>query len=352
METINAYGYVLTAPNQPLEKKEYTISEVPPDQVIVQVAGCGLCHTDISFYLGHVKTKKQPLVLGHEISGTVVATGDAFQHLQGKNVVIPAVLPCGECDLCMQGRDNICQAQQMPGNDFDGGFASHIVVPAKQLCILPENLSGHDLWQLSVTADAITTPYQSLMRSKAKSGEVAIVIGVGGIGIYMVQHLKNIGAHVIAIDIDAKKLNSATQMGAAHTINSKALDDRELKKQVRTLVKENCYPSSGWRVFETSGTAAGQNVAFSLLSFAGTVGIVGFTMDKLNLRLSNVMAFDADIFGNWGCSPRHYQTVVKDILAAKINVKDNTEQHPLDDINQVLPRVMNHQVDKRVVFVP
>ena len=73
---IDAYGYFFTAPKQPLEKRSFVISEVAPDQVVVEVAGCGLCHTDIGFMTGAVKTKHElPLVLGHEISGKGVATG-------------------------------------------------------------------------------------------------------------------------------------------------------------------------------------------------------------------------------------------------------------------------------------
>ena len=352
MKPINAYNYTLGEPTEPLERKEFTINEIQDDQVVVEIAGCGLCHTDLSFYMGQVKTKKAPITLGHEISGRVVEAGKSYQDLLGKNVIIPAVLPCGECDLCKQERDNICQLQQMPGNDFDGGFASHTVVPARHLCVLPDDLKGTDLWQLSVVADAITTPYQSLKRSNVKIGDLSIVVGVGGIGIYMVQHLKNAGAHVIAIDIDDNKLDHAIKMGANTTINSKKLSERDVKKAVRTMVKEKGFPTSRWKVFETSGTSAGQNVAFCLLSFAGTLGVVGFTMEKLNVRLSNIMAFDADVFGNWGCRPQYYQDVVQDIFNGKINLQDNVEKRPLDTINEVIPMALEHKLDKRVVFVP
>ncbi|MEK6704494.1 MAG: alcohol dehydrogenase catalytic domain-containing protein, partial [Bdellovibrionota bacterium] len=191
MNKINAYGYFMREVGQKLEKKDFVIEDLPPGHIAVKVAGCGLCHTDITFLNGSVKTKHPlPLVLGHEISGAIVASGAAagLSLIEGKKVIIPAVLPCGECELCRAGRDNICQKQKMPGNDFHGGFASHIVVPGKYVCELPQDLKGNELWQLSVIADAVTTPYQALIRSGLKSGELAIVIGVGGIGIYMVQH--------------------------------------------------------------------------------------------------------------------------------------------------------------------
>ncbi len=353
MKPIQAQGYFFTSPNQPFEKKEFIIDTLQDDEVIIKVAGCGLCHTDISFLTGQVKTKHElPLILGHEISGTVIQTGKHAKQFAENKVVIPAVLPCGECEICVSGRDNICQAQLMPGNDFHGGFATHIKVQAQHLCVLPEYLGDIKLSAFSVVADAMTTPYQSLKRSNLQDGDVAIIVGVGGVGTYMVQHGKNVGAIVIALDIDEKKLSHAKTMGAAHTICIKGMPEHEVKQAVRKLVKENNLKKFGWKVFEMSGTSPGQMVAFSLLSFAGTLGVIGFTMDKANIRLSNVMAFDADIFGNWGCSPKYYSDVVADVLSGKINVLDNIEEHSLDQINEIIPMALEHKLEKRVIFIP
>lgn len=353
MQPVKAYGYYFTEAKAPLEKKDFTIENVEDDDVVVRVAGCGLCHTDLGFMSGAVRTNSElPLILGHEISGQVVAAGSSFEKLVGKNVIIPAVLPCGECDLCKDGRSNICRKQRMPGNDFNGGFASHITVPGSFLCELPDNLGKFKVSQLSVIADAITTPYQSLQRSNLKKGDLAVVIGVGGIGIYMAQLAKDAGATVIAIDVDDAKLEKAVELGAHFSINAKDLSEKEIKGKVRDLVKENKLPRYRWKIFETSGVAGGQNTAFSLLSFAGVVGIVGFTMDKVTVRLSNIMAFDADVFGNWGCKPEYYPAVVEKVLAGDINVLDNIEEHPLDSINEIVPKAFEHKLAKRVIFTP
>ncbi|MFZ4411572.1 MAG: alcohol dehydrogenase catalytic domain-containing protein, partial [Bacteroidales bacterium] len=184
-------------------------SELPTldnDEALILIAGCGVCHTDLSFWHFGVKTKKElPLTLGHEISGKVIAGPSQWL---GKNVIIPAVLPCGECELCKKGRSNMCQQQRMPGNDFDGGFASHIKVPAKFLCHVPDAvLEKYPLEKLAVVADAISTPYQVLKKSELEAGDLAIVIGVGGVGVYGALIAKIMGAKVLAIDIDDEKLN-------------------------------------------------------------------------------------------------------------------------------------------------
>jgi 6-hydroxycyclohex-1-ene-1-carbonyl-CoA dehydrogenase len=353
MQRIDAYGYYLTEVKSPLEKRTFTIEKAEGDDVVVKIAGCGLCHTDLGFISGNVRTNAElPLILGHEISGEVVAAGSGFEHLLGKNVVIPAVLPCGECELCKGGRSNICRRQRMPGNDFNGGFASHITVPGRFLCLLPDDMGKFKVSQISVIADAVTTPYQSLLRSNLKKGDLAVVIGVGGIGIYMAQLAKDAGATVIAIDIDDAKLEKAVELGADFSINSKGMSEKDLRNKVRALVKDNKLPKHQWKIFETSGTTEGQSAAFSLLTFAGTLGIIGFTMDKASVRLSNIMAFDADVFGNWGCRPENYPAVVEKVLQGDINVLDNIEEHPLDSINEVVPLAFDHRLSKRVVFLP
>ncbi len=353
MEPIQAYGYFFSAADKPLEKKEFTVESVEKDWVVVKVAGCGLCHTDLGYISGSVKTVSElPLILGHEISGEVVASGADCEKLVGKKVLIPSTLPCGECELCRKGRSNVCRNQKMPGNDFNGGFASHISVPGRFVCQLPDDIGQYELQQLSIIADAVTTPYQSLQRSNLENGDLAVVIGTGGIGIYMVQLTAGAGATVIAIDIDEKKLASAKNQGAAYTVNSKDMSERDMKKQIRSLVKENSLPQHQWKIFETSGTAGGQATAFSLLSFAGTVGIVGFTMDKVTVRLSNLMAFDADFFGNWGCKPEYYPEVVDMALKGDVNILDNIEEHPLDSINEIVPLAFEHKLEKRVIFLP
>jgi 6-hydroxycyclohex-1-ene-1-carbonyl-CoA dehydrogenase len=352
VNSIDAWGYRLMEPNAPLARETFTIDSVADDDVVVKVAGCGLCHTDISFYSGQVRPNQLPVILGHEISGTVVAAGANHGALDGKAVIIPAVLPCGDCDLCHGGRGNVCRSQKFPGNDFDGGFASHVTVPGRFLCELPGNLGGLDLAELSVIADAVTTPYQAAERAKLGQDDLAIVVGVGGIGIYMVQHATARGARVIALDVDAGKLETAAAMGAHFTLDTSGMSEGDVKKAVRGLAKENGLPRYGWKVFETSGTAPGQAAAFALLSFAGTLAVVGFTMDTVTIRLSNAMAFDAEIFGNWACKPEHYPAVAEACISGSINLKDNVEQHSLDSINEIIPRVMNHEIQRRVVFTP
>jgi len=121
--SIQAHRWLMTAPKAPLVRAAFEAS-AGPGEVVVAIAGCGVCHTDLGYYYDGVRTNMAlPLALGHEISGHVVAAGEGAQAWLDRAVIVPAVLPCGECDLCKRGLATICRGQKMPGNDIHGGFA-------------------------------------------------------------------------------------------------------------------------------------------------------------------------------------------------------------------------------------
>src|SRR5574340_469038 len=196
--TTLAHRWSMTAVGEPMVKGEFNPPSPGEGEVVVEVAGCGVCHTDLGFFYDGVRFNHEPpLALGHEISGRVVATGKGAEAWQGKAVLIPAVIPCGVCDLCLSGHGTICRRQRMPGNDIQGGFASHITVPARGLCPVDEkklSAAGFELADISVVADAVTTPYQAVVQAEVQQGELAIVIGIGGVGSYAVQIAKAFGA--------------------------------------------------------------------------------------------------------------------------------------------------------------
>lgn len=344
-------AYQMTAQDAPFERVELAVPELGPGEALVQVAGCGVCHTDLSFWHHGVPTRHAlPLVLGHEIAGTVLA---GPEPLVGRPVIVPAVLPCGDCDLCRGGRGNICQAQKMPGNDFHGGFATHVVVPSRFLVEVPgAALASHTLPELAVIADAVSTPYQVLVKSALRPGDLAIVVGVGGIGVYTAQLAKILGAKVIAIDIAQDKLDQLRAVGIEATLNSRGLDVKEIKQQVKAWTKQLAAPAHGWKIYETSGTRPGQELAFALLGIAGTLSVVGFTLDKLELRLSNLMAFDATVVGTWGCKPELYADVLEMVADGRLSLKPFTQTRPLSEINAVFQETLEHKLLKRTVLVP
>jgi 6-hydroxycyclohex-1-ene-1-carbonyl-CoA dehydrogenase len=320
----------------------------------VEIAGCGVCHTDIGyFYQGVPTVNKPPLTLGHEISGTVVA-GDS--NLVGKEVIVPAVMPCNKCPICAAGRGNRCLAQKMPGNSLGiyGGFSSHIPVPGEDLCIV-EDKGDFELSHLAVVADAVTSPYQGAMRAEVKPGDNVIIVGVtGGLGVYAAQVCRALGANeVIGIGRNPAKLERALQFGATKVISSKDKDVKAVRNEFRAYCKEKGLPGNyGWKIFEWTGTGEGQTMALELLSFIGVLVIAGYGMQKNEYSLSRLMAYDADVKGTWGCLPSYYPEVLKMVLDKKIEIEPFVETRPMSQIQQAFEDAHSSGLEKRIVLIP
>jgi 6-hydroxycyclohex-1-ene-1-carbonyl-CoA dehydrogenase len=349
-----AYGFRLNVPNTPLQPCELPVLQPGPDELVVQVAGCGVCHTDVGFAFDGVLTRHAlPLILGHEISGRVVAAGENASTWLGRSVIVPAVIPCGDCPACRTGRPNVCRQQFMPGNDGNGGFASHVLVPSRGLCAVPEPLPlGLTLEMLSVVADAVTTPYEAIRRSGLGREDVAVIVGVGGVGGFGVQIAAAHGAAVVAIDIDPERLDLASRHGAGLVLDARSNDLKALKAAVRGFSKESARKGIGLKVFEMTGTPAGQTTAFGLLDHGAYLAVVGFTPKPVELRLSNLMAFDATARGNWGCPPDQYPAALKLVLEGKVALAPFIEFHSLEETPAILDAVAKHAIRRRVILRP
>ena len=347
------HTWQMTEPGR-LARTAIAVPALAADEALVQISGCGVCHTDISYFCMGVRTEqKPPLTLGHEISGVVVA-GPA--RLIGKEVVVPAVMPCNHCELCAAGRPNRCLAQKMPGNSLGiyGGFASHIPVPADDLCVV-ESRGGMPLEWLSVIADAVTTPYQAGMRAGIVAGDRVVVIGAaGGVGSFMTQVAKAMGAStVIGIDLNEDKLKGMLKYGADHVINPRGKSAKDVREAIKAYCKDRSIPSNwGWKIFEVTGVKAGQELALALLAFVGKLIVVGYGTDETSYMLSKLMAYDAEIIGTWGCPPRHYPQVLRLCLEKKIALEPFVETRPMSQIEKVFDDAHHGRLNKRIILTP
>ncbi len=156
----------------------------------------------------------------------------------------------------------------------------------------------------------------------------------------------------MAIDIDDARLMACAEHGASLTINAGEHDNRAIKKTVRGFAKENNLPLVCWKIFETSGTPAGQQTAFGLVGHGSYLGIVGYTAQKVEIGLSRLMAFDAKAEGNWGCLPELYPEVLEMVLDGKVAIEPFVERRPLSEINAVFEAVHARELTSRVVFIP
>jgi 6-hydroxycyclohex-1-ene-1-carbonyl-CoA dehydrogenase len=352
----------MTGVGERLQLREFELPSPGAGEALVQIAGCGVCHTDLGFLYDGVRPRAPlPLALGHEIAGVVAAAGADHAELVGRAVVVPAVLPCGSCAACRAGFAAVCARQIMPGNDAHGGFASHVLVPARGLCPVPGYdaalpgaplaRSGVDLAGLSVLADAVTTPYQSIERARVKRDDLVCVVGLGGVGGFAAQIAAAHGARVVGFDVSQERLALLSQHGVELALDPRGASPKELRDEVRAFAKREGLPVFGWKIFECSGHQAGQELAFGLLGPAAYLGVVGYTLAKIEVRLSNLMAFDAKVVGNWGCVPEHYPAALALVLEGRVAVRPFVERYPMDSVQAVLEAVRARRVFRRPVLV-
>jgi 6-hydroxycyclohex-1-ene-1-carbonyl-CoA dehydrogenase len=346
-------AWVLVEGGKPLEARTTDVPAPAAGEVVVEVDACGLCHTDLGYADGSVAPKHAlPLVLGHEIVGKVVQVGAGAESWAGRSVIVPAVLPCGECAFCRAGRGNACPKQKMPGNDCDGGFATYCLVPARPLVSIDDAPAHVDRRELGVVADAVSTAYQALKRAEVREGDVVFVVGAGGVGGYAVQIARAMGAHVVALDVDAGKLEAISRHGAERTVLTRDRAPKDVRKEAHGIANEWRVPSLRWRTLECSGHPDGQTLAYALLSQGSTLVQVGYTPSTVNLRLSNVMAFDATLHGSWGCPPELYGDVLRLIYGGQVVLTPFVEHAPMSRVVEHLDAMAHHKLTKRLVLDP
>ncbi len=215
---------VVTTLGQPLEIQDRPIPEPGPDQVLIRMEACGLCHTDIHAISGDWPVKPTvPFVPGHEGVGIVEKLGTAVTtHGIGDRVAIAWLgKACGECRYCVDGRETLCESQLNSGYSIDGAFAEYAVADARYAVSVPDGIEPFDAAPLTCAG---VTAYKSVKVAHVRPGEKVVVFGVGGLGHLAVQYAHLVGAVVIAVDIDDEKLELATSLGADHVVNALKTD--------------------------------------------------------------------------------------------------------------------------------
>jgi 6-hydroxycyclohex-1-ene-1-carbonyl-CoA dehydrogenase len=347
--------WVMTGKGKPLVRMPTDALSPGPDEVLIEIAGCGVCRTDLRFYYDDAPTRHDlPLALGHEISGHVIEAGDNALWWVDRAVVVPALIPCGHCDACRRGMAAICPNQKMPGNDIHGGFATHIVVPAHGLCEVDEArlaATGIELADLAVIADAATSSFQAVVDTGVGPGDLVVVVGVGGVGGYAAQIAATFGGVVVGIDINPDKL-AAIGGRCALTLNAREMTPSDLKAAIAAFAEARSLRQSGWIILECSGTRVGRDAAYSLINDRAVIAVIGCSMDRVEIRHPNLMHFHARAIENWGCPPELYPQALELVLNGRVKVTDFVEKHALDEINEVFAAAHAGALKRRAVLVP
>ena len=206
------------------DTKSVVLEDVPipqpgPGEVLVKVAFCGICHSDLSLINGTFPAQRPVVTQGHEASGTIAALGPGVSGwAEGERVIVAAGRPCGQCVNCRRGEVGDCLRMQLMAFAYDGAWARYTVAQAAGLTRVPDNVP---LEQAAILADAVSTPYGAVVHTgRVGIGESVGVWGVGGIGTHIVQLARLVGAApIIAVDINPVARDRALDLGADHAVD-------------------------------------------------------------------------------------------------------------------------------------
>jgi 6-hydroxycyclohex-1-ene-1-carbonyl-CoA dehydrogenase len=340
---------------KPLKFEEVPVPEIEPDEILVKVAGCGICQSDMEYIdLGVPTMKKPPLILGHESAGIVSEVGKLVTNVKaGDPVLLGNIISCGVCLNCREGRDNICDNWQMLGNHINGAYAEYIKVPAKNAYLLPPEIRPEDG---CIIADAVSTPFHAVVnRSGLKPGDTALVLGCGGLGMNCIQIAAAMGARVIAVDFNIPigtensktKLEMARELGASETINAKK-GEKEVIKEIRSLTTRGGVDVA----FEIIGRMETQREAYNSLRAGGRLVAVGFNPKDLCVSAGRMMVKELDVVGSVSCPTADMPRIINLVKNGKINIQPLiTGRFPLSEVNQALD-VMRKGESIRNILLP
>ncbi|KID58324.1 alcohol dehydrogenase [Pseudoalteromonas luteoviolacea] len=323
----------------PLRIEDVAQPEIRPGTVLVKVAACGVCHTDLHACHGDWPVKpKMPLIPGHEGVGTVVKKADDVTHIDiGDKVGIPWLhSACGHCEHCLQGNENLCPDQQNSGYSVDGSYAEYCLADAHYAIKIPENL---DFVAAAPLFCAGVTTYKALKVSDAKPGQWVSIVGVGGLGHLAIQYAKAMGLNVIAVDTGENKLVLAKELGADICIDYENTDPAQhIQAQFGGVQAVIC----------TAASKAAFDSAYQSVKRGGKCVLVGLPNDALPIPIFDTVLKGISVIGSIVGTRQDLIECLE--FAASGKVRAIVQTQPLTNINQVFEQMIKSDIQGRIVL--
>lgn len=314
-------------------------------EVRVRVQACGVCGSDLFLQKGGFGPQiRMPVIPGHEAAGVVDALGEGVEGwVLGEQVAVYYIDAPSDSRWARLGRPNIGPGVVRMGVDVDGAFAEYVVRPAATLIRTPSPI---DPATLAVLTDAVATPYHALVRiARLQPGETLAVFGIGGLGSNAVQLGKLLGARVVAISRSEAKLDLARKLGADEIVQAGG-DDTVARARAA------CGDDGPEVVIQCVGSAAVDEQAIELATFAGRVVFVGSTPDPFRARAVELCWKELTLLGSRGFTAEDIREVVDLQLAGRLQTDHLTAgTRPLEQANDALEDLRAGRV-LRSVLVP
>lgn len=301
--------------------KRLDVAELPAPapaagELLVRVAACGICGSDVHGYDGSSGRRIPPIVMGHEAAGTVTAVGPGGSCFRpGDRVTFDSTVYCGRCEFCRRGQVNLCAERQVIGVSCDdyrrhGAFAEFVTVPERICYALPDALAFPEAAML----EAVTVALHAVRMSEVRGGETALVLGAGMIGALALQAARLAGCSVVLIaDPDSSRLAMAAALGASATLN---LTGAELEAAVLARTAGRGVDI----VFEAVGMDATVHTAIQCARRGGTVTLIGNIAREVTLPLQQVVTRQLRLQGT-AASAGEYPEAIRLLADGRIKVK-------------------------------
>ena len=331
---------LLRAFGQPLEVADAPPLVLAPDEVLVRVEACGVCHSDLHMANGDwpdVAAKMSwPATLGHEAVGRVVELGANARGITlGQRVGVGWLYStCGACEHCLDGAENVCLKRKITGIAAPGGFAEFMRVKASHAIPIPENLSSAEAAPLFCAG---LTVFHALRNAGLRAGQQVAVFGVGGLGHLALQLAKLSGAETIAVDVSDAKLQFAKKFGAAQTLRA---DDPKAAELLRT-------GGGPHLAVVTAPAKSAYDLAIKALRRRGTLAVVGLPKEDLTFFADDLVVSETRIIASAVGTRAEVRELLA--LAAAGKIRCEVETCTLDQINGVFSRMTRGELLGRVV---
>jgi threonine dehydrogenase-like Zn-dependent dehydrogenase len=260
--------------------------EPGPGQVVLASRRVALCGTDAAEWEHGPRLTRPPVILGHEVFGVVEAVGPGVSgFVVGDRVVTGAGVWCGACDWCRLGRTNLCASYATHGLSLDGGLAGWLRVPSDTLVKVPDDVTD----DAAALAQPLAVAIHAVRRAEVHAGDIVVVIGVGGIGAFIVAAASARAPRaLIAIDIDPHRLSTATRLGATRVGDASGQD-------LVTVITELTADEQPHVIIEASGAPGGPAAATAAVRKGGRVAIVGLQAGPRELDLFSLAVREVDV---------------------------------------------------------
>ena len=322
----------------PLDVCEVEMPELGASEVLVKVAACGVCHTDLHAAHGDWPVRpRPPFIPGHEGVGEVLEVGRDVQLVRvGDRVGVPWLhSACGCCRPCQTGWETLCGHQQMTGYTVNGGFAEYVKADARFVGHLPDGLGYAEAAPILCAG---VTVYKGLKETDCRPGDRVVISGIGGLGHLAVQYARAMGFRVVAVDIADSKLELARQLGAEICLRG---DRSETIDEVQAL-----GGADGVLVTAVSNQAFANGVA--MLGPGGTMSLVGLPPGDFPLPIFDVVLHRKTIRGSIVGTRRDLAEALD--FAARGLVKAHYRTDRLENINGIFDEMQQNSIDGRVVM--